>query len=255
MPVRPKKHLGQHFLKDRNIARRIVDALGGDPAPPVVEIGPGTGILTALLLEKFGRLTAVEKDAEAVSFLRRNFPDDRLRMVEGDVLRTDFGTFNDGQAFRLIGNLPYNITGPIFFRILENRRLVPLAVVMIQKEVAQRIAAAPGSKTYGILSVLTQLYYETELLFGVPPQVFSPPPKVQSAVIRLRCRDEEPPVDWEGIKKLVKTAFNQRRKTLKNSLKSLNLPAERIPGKWAGLRPEQLSPGDFVELYLKLYRP
>ncbi len=251
MHIRPKKHLGQHFLRDANIARKIVEALPAG-CPAVLEIGPGKGILTGMLAERYGQLTVVEKDTEAAVYLRKNFDEKHLRILEGDFLRLPPDDWGQGEVC-LIGNLPYNITGPIFFKVLEAAEKIPAAVFMIQKEVAERIVAPPGNKTYGILSVLLQNYFDIEYLFGVPPQVFTPPPKVHSAVIRLIRKDIFPPVDRPLFVQLVKTAFNQRRKTLRNSLKKLNLPHINRAGAFLAQRAEQLSPADFVKLYQKLY--
>ncbi len=253
MSVRPKKHLGQHFLRDHNIARKITGALDCDACRHVLEIGPGTGILTELLLKKCPeKLQTAEIDRESVTFLRRHYGN-TLVIHEGDFLKMDLQDLYPDGDLCIIGNFPYNISSQIFFKILENHRLIPQVVGMIQKEVADRITAPHGNKTYGILSVLLQLYYRVEKLFDVPPQVFSPPPKVQSSVIRLLHRDDFPEVDDRLFRQLVKTAFNQRRKTLRNSLKKLNLPPQNHWEAFAGRRPEQLSPGEFVELYRKLY--
>jgi len=253
MNVRPKKHLGQHFLRDQNIARKIASALQCERCKHVLEIGPGTGILTQFLLEKCpDKLEVVEIDRESVAYLRRHFGN-RLRIHEGDFLQMDLQALFPGGSLCIIGNFPYNISSPIFFKILENYPLIEQVVGMIQKEVADRIVAPHGNKTYGILSVLLQLYFEVEKLFDVPPQVFYPPPKVQSAVIRLTRRPTPPPVEYEAFKQLVKAVFNQRRKTLRNSLKKLNLPAQKTAGKFESLRPEQISPAEFVELYQILY--
>ena len=251
MHVRPKKHLGQHFLHDANIARKIVQALPED-CLSVLEIGPGKGVLTGLLLERYGRLTVVEKDAEAVAYLQKKFDEQHLHILEADFLRLPPDQWGEGQVC-LIGNLPYNISGPIFFKVLEAAEKIPAAVFMIQKEVAERIVAPPGNKTYGILSVLLQNFFRIEYLFGVPPQVFSPPPKVQSAVIRLVRKESFPPVDKTLFVQLVKTAFNQRRKTLRNSLKKLNLPRINRAEAFLAQRAEQLRPEDYVKLYQKLY--
>ncbi len=246
MNVRAKKHLGQHFLNDQNIAERIVESLLREDLP-VLEVGPGTGVLTRLLLRGSRPVRFVEIDAEAAAYLSDTFPDIRGRLIQGDFLslplRDIFST-----PFSIIGNFPYNISSQIFFRVLEHRDLIPEVVCMIQKEVAERIAAPPGSKTYGILSVLLQAYFRIEYLFTVHEHVFSPPPKVKSAVIRL-TRDPSIPLPCEEtlFRQVVKTGFNQRRKTLSNSLKSLlngHKPQESIFSK----RPEQLSVQEFATL-------
>lgn len=246
-PVRPKKHLGQHFLTDRNIARKIVDSLSEHGPARILEIGPGTGILSQLLLELPEReVKFAEIDGESVTFLEEHFPAIRGKIVHGDVLRMSLDTVWP-LPFAVIGNFPYNISSQLFFMVLDHRNLVPEVVCMIQKEVARRIASPPGSREYGILSVLLQTYYNITYLFTVPPQVFSPPPKVQSAVIRLvRNGRDRLPCDEAVFVKVVKTAFNQRRKILHNSLKALIRPGEDHP--LLSMRPEQLGVDDFVVL-------
>lgn len=241
-PVRAKKHLGQHFLKDENIAEKIAGSLQGDP-DAVLEIGPGTGVLTKYLLERgIPGFKAVEIDRESAHFLRMNYPD--LDLTEGDFLKLDPAVLFPGN-FSLIGNFPYNISSQIFFKVLENRDRIPQVVGMIQKEVAERIASAPKKKSYGILSVLLQAWYDIEYLFSVPPQVFSPPPKVTSAVIRLtRNATTDLGCDPKLFTTVVKTAFNQRRKTLHNALK----PLADYSGPFAGKRAEELGVSDFSEL-------
>ena len=244
--IRAKKHLGQHFLRDLNIAQRIADSLPTDKTTSIMEVGPGTGVLTQFLLQKSDiQLTAVEVDKESVAYLRENYPN--LSLIEGDFLKLNLTTvFPD--KFAVIGNFPYNISSQIFFKILENKDKIPYAAGMIQKEVAERIAAPPGSKTYGILSVLLQAFYDIEYLFTVHEYVFDPPPKVKSAVIRLtRNKVDTLDCNEQLFKTVVKTAFNQRRKTLRNSLKSL------LGNAATGLpifneRPERLSVAQFVEL-------
>ena len=246
--VRPKKSLGQHFLTDRNVAERIVDSFQPAEDAVVVEIGPGTGALTRYLVDRFRRPVLLEVDSESVDYLRTNYSEDQVTVVHTDFLRSGFEGLPDG-PIAVIGNFPYNISSQIFFRILENRDRVGLVVGMIQKEVAQRIAAPPGSRTYGILSVLLQAYYDIRVLFHVPPGVFHPPPKVMSSVIRLeRNQVKKLSCDEELFVKVVKTAFGQRRKTLRNALKGLNLPAGFYTSERMGLRAEQLSVSDFVEL-------
>lgn len=264
MEVRAKKSLGQHFLTDRNLAKTIVDALeteGGGTS--VLEIGPGTGVLTRhLALREDIALKMVELDAEAAQYLRRTFPELRDRLIEGDFLKMRPDDFFEGE-FAVIGNFPYYISSQIFFRILSYRDRIPLVVCMIQKEVAERISEPPGSRTYGILSVLLQAWYEIEYLFTVGPGAFAPPPKVQSAVIRLKRNGRTTlGVDEELFRTVVRTAFNQRRKTLRNSLRSLAalrsqeaqnkgnqpFPADFLSNPVFSLRPESLSVEDFISL-------
>lgn len=248
--LKPKKFLGQHFLNDRNIAGKIADALTGYGSyRAVLEIGPGTGALTRHLVKKPDwELSVIEIDPAAVELLRKDPHLKGLHILVGDILALDLNRLYPG-PFALIGNLPYNISSPVFFRLLEHRHHVPEAVFMIQKEVAKRIAAAPGNKTYGILSVLLQAYYRVELLFTVPPGVFSPPPKVESAVIRLwRNTTERLECDESLFVRLVKQGFQNRRKTLRNALKPINLPAEMAADPILSKRAEQLSVQDFVEL-------
>lgn len=242
--VRPKKRLGQHFLKDQNIARKIVDSLGTE-VPCVLEIGPGMGMLTRFLRQRSGTdLFVIEIDRESVHYLEKKFPELQGQIILGDFLKWDGQ--NLPAVFNIIGNFPYNISSQIFFKILDWRNRVPEVVGMVQKEVAERLAAGPGKKSYGILSVLLQAWYEVDYLFTVTEQVFSPPPKVKSAVIRLRRNDRKfLPCDEQLFTEIVKTAFNQRRKMLRNSLNSLN---PSLPGHLAGLRPEQLSVSDFIVL-------
>ena len=252
IPVNPKKRLGQHFLADKNIARKITGALTCEGYNQVLEIGPGMGVLTQFLLEeKNFTTTLVEIDHESADYLRSRFPEVSERIAEEDILgyRMDL---NFSSPLAVIGNFPYNISSQILFKILENRDLVIEVVGMLQKEVAERITSPPGSKIYGILSVLIQAFYKTELLFIVGPQVFVPPPKVNSAVIRLtRKTDHSLNCNEKLFFRIVKTAFNQRRKMLRNSLKSL-LPDRSIFNDHAEAlmtkRPEQLSVDDFVTL-------
>lgn len=246
--VRAKKHLGQHFLKDQNIAAKIADALTGFGGyESVLEVGPGTGVLTQFLLEKDLDVHAVEMDTESVVYLHQHYPKLTPNLIEGDFLALDLKSITK-EPLCVIGNFPYNISSQIFFKVLDNRQHVPEVVGMIQKEVADRIVAPPGSKTYGILSVLIQAYYDVEYLFTVPPGVFLPPPKVNSAVIRLkRNATEKLDCDEAKFKMVVKTAFNQRRKTLRNALRSLTFaaaPDEHL----LTLRAERLSVEDFVQI-------
>ncbi|NVO21053.1 MAG: 16S rRNA (adenine(1518)-N(6)/adenine(1519)-N(6))-dimethyltransferase RsmA [Bacteroidetes bacterium] len=242
--VRAKKHLGQHFLKDDNIARKIAGSLSGD-VTRVLEVGPGTGVLTKFLLETgYTDLKVVEVDRESVAYLEQNYPELKEALISGDFLKMDLRTlFSD--KFAIIGNFPYNISSQIFFKAIENRELVTELVGMIQQEVAQRIVAGPGSKTYGILSVLLQAWFDIEYLFTVPPTVFVPPPKVTSAVIKFtRNKVDNLGCDTVLFHSVVKTAFNQRRKTLHNALK----PLADYQGDYAGKRAEQLSVAQFIEL-------
>jgi 16S rRNA (adenine1518-N6/adenine1519-N6)-dimethyltransferase len=245
--VRAKKSLGQHFLTDKNIARNIVNSLTLEKYRHILEIGPGMGVLTEFLLEipGFG-LRFAEIDPSSIDFLTNRFAGIDDKIIPGDALMLDLKSLYDGPV-ALIGNFPYNISSQLFFKILESRNLVPEVVCMVQKEVAVRIASPPGSRDYGILSVLLQSFYKIEYLFGVPPQVFNPPPKVQSAVIRLRRNDRQIlPCDEGLFVKVVKTAFNQRRKMLRNSLKSM-LPQGINPDLMLK-RPEQLDVNDFILL-------
>ncbi len=245
--VRPKKSLGQHFLKDERIAMRIVEALEPD-APEVLEIGPGTGVLTRYLMEQPAlNLCLIEIDRESVAYLKANFGD-RVRIIEGDFLQTEFRQIFPGK-FSIIGNFPYNISSQIFFRVLEHHEEVTQVVCMLQKEVADRICSRHGSKVYGILSVLLQAYYDIENLFKVPPGVFHPPPKVMSAVIRLKRNGrKELGCDEDLFRRIVKESFQKRRKTLRNGLKHLNLPGPVSALEIMNLRPEQLSVEDFIAL-------
>lgn len=246
--VRPKKHLGQHFLTDQNIAAKIADALTGHGGyNTVLEVGPGTGVLTQFLLTKEYQVHAVEMDTESVVYLKQHFIQLVDNLIEGDFLKLDLKSITE-EPLCIIGNFPYNISSQIFFKVLENRNHVPECIGMIQKEVAERIAAKPGSKTYGILSVLLQAYYDIDYLFKVPPGVFHPPPKVDSAVIRLRRNGVETlGCDEKKFKQVVKTAFNQRRKTLRNALKTFTFaiaPDEHL----LTLRAERLSVQEFVHI-------
>jgi len=246
--VRPKKHLGQHFLKDKNIARKITACLV-DGNTQVCEVGPGTGVLTALLLEKesLAKLTLIEIDGESVEYLEENFKDPRLRILEADFLKSNLPDIM-GEPFALIGNFPYNISSQIFFKVLENRNLIPEVVGMIQKEVAERISSPPGNKTYGILSVLLQSWYDIDYCFTVSEHVFFPPPKVKSAVIRLHRNDvQQLACDETLFFKVVKAGFGQRRKTLRNAVK-IFLGGQQVDHPLLSKRAEQLSVDDFVAL-------
>lgn len=255
MQVRAKKNLGQHFLTDLNVARRIADTIAPDNFEadsirgrlPVMEIGPGTGVLTRFLIEAGRDVTAVELDHESVEYLAREMPG--LRVVEADFLKLDLDIIIEGEM-TLIGNYPYNISSQIFFKVLDYREKIPVVAGMLQKEVAERICAGPGSKVYGILSVLLQAWYDCEYLFSVPPGVFAPPPKVNSGVLRLtRNSRVDLGVDENLFKQVVKTSFGQRRKTLRNSLKGLvgaDNPIMSTP--LMELRPERLGVEDFITI-------
>ena len=250
--VRPKKNLGQHFLTDLSIAKAIADTVDACPELPVLEVGPGMGVMTQYLVEKPRPLKVVEIDRESVAWLNEHFPKLRENILGEDFLRMDLHTVFDGQPFVLTGNYPYDISSQIFFKMLDNKELIPCCTGMIQREVAQRMAAEPGSKTYGILSVLIQAWYNVEYLFTVDEHVFNPPPKVKSAVIRM-TRNEVMDLgcDERLFKRLVKTVFNQRRKMLRVSLKQM-LPADSsfftLHSSLLTKRPEQLSIQQFVEL-------
>ena len=218
--VKPKKFLGQHFLKDLKIAQAIADTVDACPDLPVLEVGPGMGVMTQFLINKDRPLKVVEIDYESVAYLKENYPKLTENIVEFDFLKLNLEQIFDGQPFVLTGNYPYNISSQIFFKMLDYKNLIPCCTGMIQKEVAERIAAAPGSKTYGILSVLIQAWYSVEYLFTVHENVFNPPPKVKSAVIRMtRNETQNLGCDEKLFKQIVKTCFNQRRKTLRNYIK------------------------------------
>nr|WP_286941313.1 16S rRNA (adenine(1518)-N(6)/adenine(1519)-N(6))-dimethyltransferase RsmA [Allomuricauda sp.] len=260
--VKAKKHLGQHFLKDEAIAKRIADTLSFKGYHQVLEIGPGTGVLTKYLIEKDIGLVAMDLDVESIAYLKNDFQrqyapvlrDGKgLTIVQGDFLNFDLSKLFGNEPFAITGNFPYNISTQIVFKTLEMRHQVPEFTGMFQKEVAQRICASEGNKTYGIISVLTQVFYETEYLFTVPPHVFIPPPKVESGVIRLvRKNGPQPDFDKQLFFKVVKMAFNQRRKTLRNSLKSLGLPDILKEDAIFDRRPEQLSVAEFLALVKKI---
>ncbi len=245
--LKPKKHLGQHFLTDQGIALRITELLRAESSDQVVEIGPGKGVLSQYLMEQFENLRLIEVDPEAITYLTATFDPSKFELVHQDILKWDWaqGTPPDSH---FIGNLPYNISSPIFFKLLEHQPQVKEAVFMIQKEVAQRICEGPGSKTYGILSVLLGAYFELEYAFTVGPGAFHPPPKVQSAVIRLTRRDNPPEVEFPQLKRVVKQAFSQRRKTLRNALKGLSFKDFEEKAFWMTKRAEQLGVADFVKL-------
>jgi len=248
--VRPKKALGQHFLKDLGIARAIADTVDVSAALPILEVGPGTGVLTRFLSLKGRPFKVVEIDAESVAWLKRELPAPAPEIIEGDFLKLDLENVFEGNPFVLTGNYPYNISSQIFFKLLENRNLIPCCTGMVQREVAQRLTSSPGSKEYGILSVLLGAWYDTEYLFTVPPDVFNPPPKVHSAVIRLtRNRRVSLGCDGTLFRQLVKGTFNQRRKMLRNSIRSCIGKDSPLPScDWLDMRPEQLSVENFIDL-------
>ena len=255
--VKPKKNLGQHFLTDLGIARRIADTVDACPDIPVLEIGPGMGVLTQYLVEKPREVKAVEIDSESVAYLYEKFPKLRENILGQDFLLMDLTQVFEGKQFVLTGNYPYDISSQIFFKMIDYKDLIPCCTGMIQREVAQRMAASPGSKTYGILSVLIQAWYDVEYLFTVDENVFNPPPKVKSAVIRM-TRNEVTDIgcDEKLFKRVVKTVFNQRRKMLRVSLRqifNMGKPAEGFYEQdIMTKRPEQLSITQFVELTNKV---
>ncbi len=249
MTVRAKKHLGQHFLKDEIIAEKIADTLTENGYKNVLEIGPGMGVLTKYLLKKNVITSVIEIDRESIEYLKVHFLNLSERIINDDFLKIDISKLFQGEQVAIIGNFPYNISTQIVFKTIENRNLIPELCGMFQKEVAKRISEKPGTKVYGITSVLTQAFYDVEYLFTVPPSVFDPPPKVESGVIRLiRKEDYSLPVDVDFFFKVVKTAFNQRRKTLRNSLKSFQLSDKLREDVIFAKRPEQLSVQQFIEL-------
>jgi len=251
--VRPKKNLGQHFLTDYGVAKAIADTVDAYPDIPVLEVGPGMGMLTQFLIEKPRPLKVVEIDAESVAWLNEHYPQLREQIVADDFLRMDLNKVFEGKQFVLTGNYPYDISSQIFFKMLDNKDLIPCCTGMIQHEVALRIASAPGNKAYGILSVLIQAWYHVEYLFTVDEHVFNPPPKVKSAVIRM-TRNEVTDLgcDERLFRRVVKTVFNQRRKMLRVSLRQI-LPggqasAELMADELMTCRPEQLTVAQFVRL-------
>ena len=256
--VRPKKNLGQHFLTDLNIAKQIADTVDACPDLPVLEVGPGMGVMTQFLVEKPCPFKVVEIDRESVAYLQEHFPRLYNNIIGGDFLRMDLKEVFDGQQFVLTGNYPYDISSQIFFKMLDNKDLIPCCTGMIQHEVAVRMASQPGNKQYGILSVLIQAWYHVEYLFTVEPGVFNPPPKVQSAVIRM-TRNEVTDLgcDEQLFKRVVKTVFNQRRKMLRVSLRQIfngEHPASPLffEDEMMTRRPEQLSIPEFVALTNKV---
>ena len=251
--VKAKKHLGQHFLKDENIAKDIADTLTLQGYNKVLEIGPGMGVLTKYLLEKPVETYVIEIDTESVEYLTAHYLKLHGKIISEDFLRYNLDTVFGKEPLAIVGNFPYNISSQIVFRTLEMRDRIPEFSGMFQKEVAERICEKKGSKTYGILSVLTQAFYDAEYLFTVPEHVFIPPPKVKSGVLRLiRKENYHLPCDEKLFFTVVKTAFNQRRKTLRNSLKTYNLSDNLKEDSIFDLRPEQLSVEDFIVLTQKI---
>ncbi len=262
--VKPKKFLGQHFLTDLKIAQDIADTVDACPGIPVLEVGPGMGVMTQFLVRKERPLKVVEIDFESVDYLRHNFPQLEENIIEDDFLKMHLEHTFEGQPFVLTGNYPYNISSQIFFKMLDYKDLIPCCTGMVQKEVAERIASAPGNKAYGILSVLIQAWYSVEYLFTVHENVFNPPPKVKSAVIRMtRNATTDLGCDERLFKQIVKTTFNQRRKTLRNSIRPVLADADNkavqqghtprphdafLADDLFGLRPEQLSVAEFIRL-------
>lgn len=259
--VRPKKFLGQHFLTHLPTAQAIADTVDACPDLPVLEVGPGMGVMTQYLIPKGRELKVVEIDFESVEYLRKNFPALEDHIIEDDFLKMHLEHTFGGRPFVLTGNYPYNISSQIFFKMLDYRHLIPCCTGMIQKEVAERLAAEPGCKAYGILSVLVQLYYKVDYLFTVEPGVFNPPPKVRSAVIRMTRNDvTNPGCDEKLLKRVVKTTFNQRRKMMRGSIKpllnDLDLQCDAGAPDHTGFlaqpiltrRPEQLSVQEFIAL-------
>ena len=248
--VRPKKFLGQHFLTDLSVARRIADTVDACPQIPVLEVGPGMGVLTQYLLEKDRGLKVVEIDRESVPYLHAHFPALGDNIIEADFLKMDLNAAFDGQKFVLTGNYPYNISSQIFFKMLENKDIIPCCTGMIQKEVAERLAASPGSKAYGVLSVLVQAWYDVEYLFTVHENVFNPPPKVKSAVVCMRRNEKtELGCDEKLFRRIVKTVFTMRRKMIRNGMKQIiGKDCPLLADDVFNRRPEQLSVAEFVEL-------
>lgn len=253
MSVKAKKHLGQHFLTDENIAKKITDALSYENYSNVLEVGPGMGVLTKYLLEKESEIYLAEIDQESIEYLKKNYEKISENSFIGDFLRTDFEFSKDDQI-AVIGNFPYNISSQILFKIIDFQHLIPESVGMFQKEVAERTAAVPRTKEYGILSVLVQAYYDVKYLFTVHENVFNPPPKVKSGVIKL-TKNLKPGLEGNEIlfKQIVKAGFNQRRKKLSNSLKILNIPEHLLSHPFMDKRAEELSVEDFIN-FTKLWK-
>ena len=248
--VKPKKFLGQHFLTDLSVAQRIANTIDVCPELPVLEVGPGMGVLTQYILKKSREFKVVEIDFDSVPYLHEHFPELGDNIIEGDFLQMNLCEVFDGRPFVLTGNYPYNISSQIFFKMIENRDLIPCCTGMFQKEVAERMAASPGSKTYGVLSVLVQAWYDVEYLFTVPETVFNPPPKVKSAVIRL-MRNEKSALgcDEQLFRRIVKTVFTMRRKMMRNGMKQiLGKDSSLLTDSVFTQRPEQLSVQDYIDL-------
>jgi len=253
LSVKAKKHLGQHFLTDENIARKIVEGLSFENYKNIMEIGPGTGVLTKYLLEKEQNLYLAEIDTESIEYLKNTYPKITEEIFVGDFLKQDFNFINNDQI-AIIGNFPYNISSQILFKIIDHYELIPEMVGMFQKEVAERTASVPRTKEYGILSVLVQAYYDVTYLFTVHENVFNPPPKVKSGVIKLTRNPKEGLAGNEVLfKQIVKAGFNQRRKKLSNSLKVLEIPEELKTHEFMDKRAEELSVSDFIN-FTKLWK-
>ena len=248
--IKPKKFLGQHFLTDLSVAQRIANTVDACPDIPVLEVGPGMGVLTQYIIPKGRPFKVVEIDFDSVPYLHERFPQLGDNIIEGDFLKMDLQTVFDGKPFVLTGNYPYNISSQIFFKMVENRDLIPCCTGMIQKEVAERMAASPGGKTYGVLSVLIQAWYDVEYLFTVHENVFNPPPKVKSAVIRLtRNGKQSLGCDEQLFRRIVKTVFTMRRKMMRNGMKQiLGKDSSMLADPLFTKRPEQLSVQDYIDL-------
>ena len=248
--IKPKKFLGQHFLTDLSVAQRIANTVDAYPDIPILEVGPGMGVLTQYIIPKQRPFKVVEIDFDSVPYLHEHFPELGDNIIEGDFLKMDLQEVFDGKPFVLTGNYPYNISSQIFFKMVENRNLIPCCTGMIQKEVAERMAASPGGKTYGVLSVLIQAWYDVEYLFTVHENVFNPPPKVKSAVIRLiRNNKQTLGCDEQLFRRIVKTVFTMRRKMMRNGMKQiLGKDSPRLADPMFTKRPEELSVQDYVDL-------
>ena len=248
--IKPKKFLGQHFLTDLSVAQRIANTVDAYPDIPILEVGPGMGVLTQYIIPKQRPFKVVEIDFDSVPYLHEHFPELGDNIIEGDFLKMDLQEVFDGKPFVLTGNYPYNISSQIFFKMVENRNLIPCCTGMIQKEVAERMAASPGGKTYGVLSVLIQAWFDVEYLFTVHENVFNPPPKVKSAVIRLiRNNKQTLGCDEQLFRRIVKTVFTMRRKMMRNGMKQiLGKDSPMLADPMFTKRPEELSVQDYVDL-------
>ena len=248
--IKPKKFLGQHFLTDLSVAQRIANTVDAYPDIPILEVGPGMGVLTQYIIPKGRPFKVVEIDFDSVPYLHEHFPQLGDNIIEGNFLKMNLQEVFDGKPFLLTGNYPYNISSQIFFKMVENRNLIPCCTGMIQKEVAERMAASPGGKTYGVLSVLIQAWYDVEYLFTVHENVFNPPPKVKSAVIRLiRNNKETLGCDEQLFRRIVKTVFTMRRKMMRNGMKQiLGKDSPMLADPMFTKRPEELSVEDYIEL-------